>query len=670
MRVPESPAFNQLQSFTLASWLYPTTSDAGVAGLLGTWSGAESSGFALVIDETGALAIWLGGSRGEVVRVSSGAALRAGAWYFAAASYDAELGRVLLVQRPTPAWPLDPSNADVEQAVPPRAVGATHGPFLMAALRDGGVGGAPLTSAHFNGKLEAPCLFGAALDHVELNALGRGEPPASFRQPLVAAWDFSRDPSSTRVTDVSPAGLHGETVQTPARAMTGHAWSGQEMNYARAPGEYGAIHFHDDDLTDAGWHADFTLTVPDDLPSGVYAAKLSGEDAQDYVPFFVRPRGRKAAAEILLVMPTNSYLAYGNEHVMASPEVQLLLDHTIEYPVQEQDKYIVAHRLLSLYDHHSDGSGVCYSSRLRPIVNMRPAWNFTLLGNGEGYPHQFNADLHLVDWLTTMGFQFDVAIDEDLHNEGEGLLSHYRVVLTGSHHEYWSAAMLAALDSYLANGGRCMYLSGNGLYWVTSFDPEQPHIVEVRRWGGTQSWTAEPGQYYHSTTGELGGLWRERARAPQKLVGVGFTAQGVRPLASVSASASQFRSARRVHLRRYRPRRADRRLRTRDGGRGWLRARSRRHRPRDAAARAGGCHGDWILRLVPARGRGGRPFKLASGRVSRTARQGRHGLLRDAERWGGVLGRLNRLLRQSVGGRLRWQRIAPHRKCAAALPIP
>jgi N,N-dimethylformamidase len=48
----------------------------------------------------------------------------------------------------------------------------------------------------------------------------------------------------------------------------------------------------------------------------------------------------------------------------------------------------------------------------------------------------------------------------------------------------------------------------------------------VRRWGGTQSWTAVPGEYHHSTTGELGGLWRERQRAPQKYGGVGFTAQG------------------------------------------------------------------------------------------------------------------------------------------------
>src|SRR5205823_1651448 len=34
------------------------------------------------------------------------------------------------------------------------------------------------------------------------------------------------------------------------------------------------------------------------------------------------------------------------------------------------------------------------------------------------------------------------------------------------------------------------------------------------------------GEYYLSTTGEIGGLWRFRGRPPQALVGVGFTAQG------------------------------------------------------------------------------------------------------------------------------------------------
>jgi N,N-dimethylformamidase len=52
-------------------------------------------------------------------------------------------------------------------------------------------------------------------------------------------------------------------------------------------------------------------------------------------------------------------------------------------------------------------------------------------------------------------------------------------------------------------------------------------VVEVRRAHGTEAWSGEPGQQYLSFTGELGGLWRHRGRAPQKLVGVGFVAQGL-----------------------------------------------------------------------------------------------------------------------------------------------
>ena len=86
--------------------------------------------------------------------------------------------------------------------------------------------------------------------------------------------------------------------------------------------------------------------------------------------------------------------------------------------------------------------------------------------------------------------------------------------------------MLDAAEAYLAQGGRFVYLGGNGFYWVTSFDPERPHVIEVRRTNGTRAWSARPGEYRHSTTGEIGGLWRERGRAPQRLAGVGFAGQG------------------------------------------------------------------------------------------------------------------------------------------------
>ena len=145
---------------------------------------------------------------------------------------------------------------------------------------------------------------------------------------------------------------------------------------------------------------------------------------------------------------------------------------------------------------------------------------------GNGAPYEFGCDLYLVDWLDEKGYEYDVADDEDIHREGLDLLSNYRVVITGTHPEYWSDPGLNALESYMHEGGRIMYMGGNGFYWVTSYDPERPHIIEVRRRRGSQMWEAKPGEYYHSTTGERGSLWKFRDRSPHKLLGVGYTAEG------------------------------------------------------------------------------------------------------------------------------------------------
>ena len=39
-----------------------------------------------------------------------------------------------------------------------------------------------------------------------------------------------------------------------------------------------------------------------------------------------------------------------------------------------------------------------------------------------------------------------------------------------------------------------MYLGGNGFYWVTGVDPERPHVIEIRRWRGTETWEADAGR--------------------------------------------------------------------------------------------------------------------------------------------------------------------------------
>ncbi len=101
------------------------------------------------------------------------------------------------------------------------------------------------------------------------------------------------------------------------------------------------------------------------------------------------------------------------------------------------------------------------------------------------------------------------------------------MVLTGTHPEYWSSRMRRAMVGYLQGGGRQMYLGGNGYYWVASTDGERPHVLEVRKGiAGTRAWNSAPGELYHSSTGELGGLWRHRGKPPNEIVGVGFKAMG------------------------------------------------------------------------------------------------------------------------------------------------
>ena len=139
----------------------------------------------------------------------------------------------------------------------------------------------------------------------------------------------------------------------------------------------------------------------------------------------------------------------------------------------------------------------------------------------------FPDDTHLIDWLETKGHEYDIVTDEDLHAEGVDLIAPYNVVMTGSHPEYHTTETLDALESYIEDGGRLMYLGGNGFYWKLGTTPERPGLLEIRRGeSGMRAWAAEPGEYFNALDGGYGGLWRRNGRPPQRLVGVGFAGEG------------------------------------------------------------------------------------------------------------------------------------------------
>ena len=529
--VEHDSRLNVPSGFTIQCWIFPTSPNQGRQGLITKMSSGEEGFYALLIDDSGCVALEVGDGMGATGRVESGKMLTPREWHFVVGSFDPQAGELRLIQEELPLFPIRQLE-EARRPVELMTIGANDSPLLMAAFVDFVSDGVVKTTGHFNGKLEAPSLFNRPLTSDEIALLRTHEAVALGELVPTASWDFSIDVSSDRVVDTSPNSLEGRLINLPARAVTGVVWKSTETDWRRVPEEYAAVHFHDDDLDDVGWDTDFKFEVPDGLASGIYAARLRGGNAEDHVPFFVKPGPCSTKSPILFLAPTATYLAYGNEHVLLSPDGTRLLEGVSPELApnlnpranKEEYDFILQNRLNSMYDVHSDGSGVMYASRLRPIANMRPKSVMRTLD----CPVGLAADLHLVDWMEHKGFAFDVATDEDLHIDGAQLLDGHRVVVTGAHPEYWSSSMLDAMDEFLHSGGRLVYLGGNGFYWVTSFgsDLEHPHLIEVRRWHGTQGWGAPPGEYHHSTTGEIGGLWRFRGRAPQRLVGVGFSTQG------------------------------------------------------------------------------------------------------------------------------------------------
>ena len=182
--------------------------------------------------------------------------------------------------------------------------------------------------------------------------------------------------------------------------MTGHNFTGQNFDWKHAPQEYGAIHFHDDDVDDARWQVSFEWEVPEGFESDSYCAKLTTPDGdEDYIPFWVVPRVGQEQSKIAVMIPTISYMAYANEHLANNAGGAELLVYRVPI-MQHQNMFLAEHREYggSIYDTHTDGSGLCLSSRLRPILSIRPQYDHFLMQA----PWQYPADLHLIYWLNQM----------------------------------------------------------------------------------------------------------------------------------------------------------------------------------------------------------------------------------------------------------------------------
>jgi N,N-dimethylformamidase len=478
--------------------LFPTLSEGRTAVIISSIDAGGSAGFELVLLD-GRPQLRLAGAAGMTVVCELEAPIPSRVWTELEVELDPAAGRYSIAAK---SRLTEPRRTEGSGSGSVAALAGGTGTVTLAAGADG--------RRNYNGKLGRLLLRAAGPDGVE---------------ELIGRWNFGSMPESQRLVAEGPGAHHGELVRGPTRAVTGPGWRGDEVDWRLAPAEYDAVHFHEDDLDDAGWPVSAQVRLPTDLPSGIYAVRARGGGVADRIPFFVLPSATTARPKIAFLAPTFTYLAYGN--VMIGDRLDYVAEGISDRPVEPgpRDRQLGAHPEFagSLYDIHSDGSGRCYSSLRRPLFNFRADASSAIQ---QAFRH-FGADLYLTGWLDQLDLPYDVITDLALHEGGEDLLEPYRVLITSSHPEYVSEPELTAIEAFLERGGRVMYLGGNGFYWVTAVDAGRPHLVEVRRGNaGTRSWDSQPGETHLSSTGEPGGLWRHRGRAPNALVGIGMASQG------------------------------------------------------------------------------------------------------------------------------------------------
>lgn len=511
IHIPSAPCLD-IDSLVATIWFKPTLF-SGEQHLL-SWLDEAGVGAELVLDDAGRLVAKF---PGRDYRFSVGP-LHIDTWHLVGFGLNRSSATAQLVIRTHPRSPVAPATFDASAGVNLGSWKSGEAPLVIGgpSIRRLATRAEIHRIGTLYGRIADPAIWRGPLDQILEQTDDRPDPG---HHHLLAYWDLGRDPQSDLCRDVGPHGHHGRLINGGTRLVTGPLFS--DSGEPPQAHTHNALHLHGDDVLDAGWDPDLEIELPRSLPPGVYAIRLSAGDLEEHVPLFVRSQTRKHHLAILF--PTFTYLAYGNER-MNFGTIQLP-DAQRADRLQGIDHFIDGNPWLgaSLYDQHADRSGVTQVSRHRPLVTMRPEHRSWLSGD----PRHFSADLYLVDWLEHHGYDYDVLTDDDLHREGEKALAGYRVVLTGSHPEYVTGPMLDTLHGYLGDGGRLMYLGGNGFYWVTSSSPQRPEVIEVRRGhAGSRTWESWPGDEFHSTTMEVGGLWRHRGRPPNQLVGVGFAASG------------------------------------------------------------------------------------------------------------------------------------------------
>jgi Bacterial Ig domain len=204
-------------------------------------------------------------------------------------------------------------------------------------------------------------------------------------------------------------------------------------------------------LVECNWTNPYTLSIPatsgdpTDWASGVYVAKLTGQEdgKQTYIIFAVRDDDR--ASGLLAQMSVTTYQAYNtwggaSLYTANNPTRPLLKAVKVSFnrPYVAQTNFPAA---------YWNGSGEFFGK-----------------GGGTGW------EANLVRWLEREGYDVSYCTSLDTHSNSN-LLSNHKAFIAMGHDEYWSYPMRWNIQAARDSGVNLAFLSSNTSWWQVRFEP-------------------------------------------------------------------------------------------------------------------------------------------------------------------------------------------------------
>ncbi len=245
--------------------------------------------------------------------------------------------------------------------------------------------------------------------------------------------------------------------------------------------------------------------------SGLYYFHASTASGKQFTfPWVVAPKEPQAAVAVLASdLNWNSYNSFGGR------SNYIHADELPRTPTVNSRQELKRYSESNFQTWNCSGYVPLSFDRPEPLNHIDPRTEVTDSIAGRAACHTAAAEWRLLGWLEREKFAYDLYSETQLHH-GVLDLSCYRVLILGPHPEYWSRAMYDRVKDWVFNeGGKLMYLGGNGLNCEVTLEAHRMHV----------------------NNGQIASLWPEEIGAESRfakqyeseagLLGVVFTPAGI-----------------------------------------------------------------------------------------------------------------------------------------------